>query len=789
MDKNISELQNGEFGSIKEAIQKYFSFWPFYLISIFICLICAIIFLRYAEYKYESVSVMQIIDKSQDSEMALPTAMTIFNRSMINLDNEIGVLNSYRIHEKVVQKLNSNVMYYTKGSIKSFEDNFNDWFADFELDLHIDPNEIEYKSTFNISLLEGKLSVQHFDHNDNLVYSIDFPELSTKNSSHKLPFDLKINKYNQNELDKFIVFTPKDFTVKSFMKKVVVTKNGNESDQLKISIKHPNKKIGDLYLNTLMSEFDKDGIIDRQQEYKSTVDFVDSRSEILLKELEKIELRKQSFKEINNLSDIQSFSSANTEQKLNYDNELFKAKSQKDLIDYLKQSIESDKYKLMPLNIGIEDTDINSLITQFNEIVKERNRYLISFGKNNPYLKNLERNIDDFTKNIISSINNYSVTLDISIKNLEKKEGEFEQMYFNIPKNEKILRSIQRELEVKESLFLLLLQKREEAAINFAVVKPSIKIIDFARGENQSVSPNKIVIYFFSLIVSLILPTFILFLIFFFDNKIHLRKQIEQNIDLPIIAEIPHINSKEDLKISDAKYSRNLISESIRMLIGNLNFILFGKEFRKKRNNIILVTSSIKGEGKTLVSTNFAISLTSKFKKILLIGSDLRNPQIHKLLNLPKETKGLTNFIHQGESYKKYVINYNGLDILLSGVIPPNPTQILSSNEYEKFIEKVSSDYDYVVIDSAPCLLVSDTFEISKLADTTLYVIRANHSKTELFDFINNCKENSKINNINIVFNGVGNSKSYGYKYAYQYGYKYMYKYNYGYSYGYSGNK
>ena len=269
---------------------------------------------------------------------------------------------------------------------------------------------------------------------------------------------------------------------------------------------------------------------------------------------------------------------------------------------------------------------------------------------------------------------------------------------------------------------------------------------------------------------------------FFFDTKIHTREHLNATLDnIPVIGEIPFVKPEFTENIPSAE-SRSPIAESVRMIIANLNFILFNSD---SKNNIILVSSSIKGEGKTLVSTNLASGLSAKYNKILLIGADLRNPQIHKLIGVKKNKLGLSDLIyHQDNNYSKYIFKFNSFDVMLSGTIPPNPTEMLASKSFTDFLKKISSEYDYIIIDSAPCLLVSDTFEISKFADTTVFVTRSNHTDKSLIEFINECKNQNRLQNMSIVLNGIGNSSKYGYGYAYQYGYKYNYSYNYGYGYG-----
>ncbi len=369
------------------------------------------------------------------------------------------------------------------------------------------------------------------------------------------------------------------------------------------------------------------------------------------------------------------------------------------------------------------------------------------------------------------------------------KSDQYLDKVLALPEDEKILRSIEREQSVKEAIFVLLLQKKEEASINFAVTSPSIKVIDPANTSIYPISPNPKFIYLFSFAFGIAFPFIVLFIWLTLDTKIHTKDQISKFLnDIPVIGQIPYIKADEILKSFNlTSSSRNILSESIRITIANLNFILF-KDTNKDKNKTILVTSSIKGEGKTIVSVNLAANLSSPENKVLLIGADLRNPQIHKFLNLDKnKVAGLSDYIYKNETdFKKYLIKQGNLEIMLSGSIPPNPNELLSSNKFAKLIDELKLIYDYIVIDSAPCVLVSDTFEISKYIDATAYVVRSNYTDIQLTDYINECKNEDKLKNMNIILNSVGSSTSYGYKYGYQYGYKYGYQYNYGYGYGYS---
>ena len=609
----------------------------------------------------------------------------------------------------------------------------------------------------------------------------------TYGSKNNLPFDLSIDDIsNIDSRERILKIYPLEKFVLDTKKNIKVTQTGKESEQLTLTYNHTNSKIAREYLDKLISLFDFDGVIDRQLEHKRTMEFAESRSQFLMVELNQVEETLQNFKEKNDLTSIELDASNNLSQELFYNNELFNAISQKDLLNLLKNVILEDKLRLLPINIGLENSEINSLILIYNNLINERNK-LVSGGAgvNNNFVKNIDNQLDNYYNNLISSIDNYNQNLDLSITNLRSKENELSGFSKGIPKNQKVLRSIQRELEVKESLFLLLLQKREEAAINYAVVKPSIKVVDYSLSEAYPNKPSVKGVIFFSSLISIFLPLAFLYFWFLFDDKIHTKDQLLSEIgnDIPIIGEIPYIKSEIDQKVIVNSATRTPLAESLRMIIANLRFVLLNDNENNKKN-IILVTSSVKGEGKTLISVNTAATLSNNSNKVLLIGADLRNPQIHKFLSVDKSHKGLSDYIYKNEyNWEDFIVSYEDFDILLSGTIPPNPTDLLLSKKFSDLLKVLKQKYDYVIIDSAPTLVVSDTFTISKYIDYTIYVVRASHTRKSAVNFINDIKNRDKLPGLNLVLNSVGNSRAYGYNYNYEYGYNYNYGYGYGYSY------
>ena len=776
---------------IKNELFKYLSFWKFFVISVFSALTICYIYLRYTSDTYQTSAKIEILDDAMDREMALPTAMTIFNRSTVNLENEIQTLKSKKLIEQVVLETKSYLSYRIVGNVISsrisnlqFEQ-----YCKCEIELKSTPDLILKSIDYDLEFNNGHVIITSDDKSQKIrLYGID-----RLNLDDQYPFNIILRQPADSVQNKFKVgIRPIKNTVESVLNSFNVETAGKSSDILELNFFSENKEYSENILNKIVDVFDRDGISDRQLVFKRTIQFVDSRFNILKAELNSIEKIKEDYKLKNNVTILEADVSDNLKQISSYDSEVLSKKTQLELIKIIADFIIQDSDDFLPVNLGIENTILNDLIVNYNKLLIERNNILKFSGSNNPKVISLQSNLDASLQSIILSLNNYKTQIEISLKSFEIKEAEFDNKYNEIPSSEKALREINRELEIKEALFLLLLQKREEASINFAVTKPSIKIIDSAISGINPVSPNVIFSITLSIIIGIVFPLSILFLWFLFDNKIHTRENLISRLNnIPIVGEVPHIKDHDDIQKIINPTSRTPLAESLRMVMANLNFTL-PKVDGEISNNTILVTSSVKGEGKTIISTNIASLLSTKYERVMLIGADLRNPQIHKLVGRDKNMKGLSDIVFKNDlEYEKYIIKSNDIDIILSGTIPPNPTQMLASNSFLNFLKKVKNDYDIVIIDSAPCILVSDTFEISQNIGITLYVVRSNFSNINVCDFINECSKEDKLANINIVLNSVGNSQAYGYKYGYQYGYKYGYKYgyNYGYGYGYGNQK
>lgn len=757
--------------NLKQEFRKYLRYWPWFVLTLVITLISAYIYIRYAPRIYETTAKIKVLDESDG--LALPTAAFIFKRSNINLSNEIEVLNSYIILEEVAKELKLNTSFYEEGTIQTAQ------IAElpFYFEQSMPADSIFGVRSYIIDVKENSFEVTHTEREQTFV----IPNHDSYTTEHNLPFEIRfVDEASKSDVigKRYVVnFAPLKNATLRLKSSVAVGLVGEESDLLSLSMKGESKLLSERVLNTLIDVFNKDGIKDRQLVSQRTLDFIDDRFFYLATELDSIEVGRKEFKERNNIVDLTLDSSLGLEERSRSDDEVFRVERQIVIAEMLQETINGkDEDGLLPANIGLESGDINSIINEYNSAILERDKLIRSGGENNPTVKFTQSQIDDARSNISESLSAYLQQLKVIQNQLRSRNQKFAGRVSQIPEKEKLLRAIERQQMIKESLYLYLLQKREEAAINLAIVEPSIKVVDYALSSASPISPKPNVAYAAAILAGLLVPFTILYLIFMLDTKIHGKEDlIKINKRIPIIAEIPDINKKEKAVFTDPN-DRTVLAESFRILSSNVNYLLPVSEDEKGK--VIYCTSTIKGEGKTFISINLSLALSSMNKKVLLIGADLRNPQIHTHTKFDKNTVGLSDYLYNAnvdwksnliEGFEKHEHHH----ILLSGNIPPNPTSLLTNGRFKALIEEAKDIYDYIIVDTAPTVLVTDTMLISQLADVTVYISRANFTEKKVLAFSEELYESGKIKNMAYVINGVGASRSYGYGYNYGYGYGY----------------
>lgn len=780
--KEIESFSDEDNFDYKKEFFKYLYFWKIFVLTTLTFFIVAFLYLRYTNQEYISSAKIKIIDK-KESSLELPTASDIFSHSKINLENEIEVIKSQPIVTEVVRGLNLHTSVIAVGSImQSLVIDY-----PFEIELLVHEDSIS-SCSYNISLTKDGFEIRDIN-DDQKKYS--FVGSSSSNYKHDLPFN--INKFNRSKyLDignesyniHFVSVYDKAYSLKE---SIQISQIGKESDIIQISHSSTNYNYSNNFINELIKVFNEDGIKDRQLIHKRTIDFVNNRYAFLSLELDSIEVVKKTYKVENNLTDLNINSSLSVEQSFKSEENIFSIDNEISVTKMLIDILNNAESELLPSNIGIESNYINTLISNYNQIILDRKKIILSAGKNNPSVKQIDDIISDSRANIILTLKNHRSKLNSLKKDMKIKYGRFNNEVSKLPEKEKMLRAIERSQTIKEALYLFLLQKREEAEVSYAVTEPSIKVVEYATSNGVAISPKRNLIYLIALALGLFIPFTTLYILFFFNNKIYSKEQFQSlKIPLSILGELPQIEEQSNKTILSSN-ERSPLAESFRVLVSNLKFY---KSNTKKSGEVIIITSTIKGEGKTFTAVNTAYILSSLNKKVLLIGADLHNPQIHSYLDVEKDNDGLSSYlVDKNFDWKKTLVKPKAeidCDVLIGGKIPPNPAQLLNNGNLDILIENAKKEYDYVIIDTPPSLLVSDTLSISHLGDFVLFVVRCNHTKIPVLDFIKDkCKKGLLKDNSLIVLNGLGANNKYGYGYAYNYNYGYRYNYSYNYNYGY----
>lgn len=771
---------NDEVFNLKKEVGKYVKFWPWFFCSSILFFSLGYLYLKYTPVTYKTIGKIKILDDSSKA-MELPGDFTsLFESSKVNLENEIEVIKSHRLLEKVTKSLDLNVSYIEKGKIKDKEI----WQPPFKV---FDIDSVNKKTErFIIEILNSGYKIS-----DNIGKNWLIPQYEMHSKPFQdLPFTIERNPNAKRNLENAkgkiyeVTFRPVSKATAEVSSSLSVSQVGKNSDILQLSMISPNNSKSEAIINEVIKQFNLDGILDRQLVSQRTIDFVDERFVYLTKELDSIENSKKGFKQKNQLSDIRLDTEFNIAKKSNTEQEVLDLETQLEMSKVLQKTIEQQEdFYLLPTNVGIEHKGINSLIDEFNNDVSYKNRIGEVAGSENPIIKNLKNKLIGKKINILNSIKTYQRQTRISIQKADKQKEKTSGFFSKIPQKAKILRAIERQQKIKETLYIILLEKREEAAINLAITSPSIKIVDTAITNSQPISPRKSSTYFIALSVGFGIPLVFTYIFFFVDSKIRSKDDLINGHNLsPIIGEIPF---SKNVSIVKGKTDRSILSESFKVLRTNLNHYLYKNDVQNlnTEKKVIFVTSTVKGEGKTFISSNLALSYLNLNKKVLLLGADFRNPQIHNHFDISRIELGLSDYLDGpkrdiDDIIMKHKLEGNlFLDILVTGKIPPNPDELLAGNSFRELVNSLKKKYDYIIVDTAPTILVTDTIIISPLADMTIYVIRSGFSDKKLLPYIEELSTSKKLKNLHFVLNGLQPNRINGYSY------------NYGYNYGYSNNK
>lgn len=584
--------------------------------------------------------------------------------------------------------------------------------------------------------------------------------------------------YRENEAGEFdnyeVTIIDKETAIDNLIKNIRATIIENSS-VITIAMESTSPKLSEDILNSIVLFYNKNAIINKNAISMNTARFIEKRLMIISQELDSVETNKVDFKSVNKLTDIEFQAEKFVENISDTKKKELETLTKIELVKSIIEELQTNNNSLIPTNIGIENEDINVIINEYNTMVLEKERLLESSTEKNPVVVDLTSKINKVKFNIIESLKLYTSSLNILLQDIRQQESTLDNRVTKIPQQEKDYRFIERQQNIKEALYLYLLRKREEVSMVMSSQASMARTLDVAYTPRKPIFPNKILFTAGAGFIGMFLVFAYYFLLLFLKNRIETKDDLEHLVgDIPILGELPNLKNGDHKIIGQD--DRSIMAEALRVVRSNLSFLYIKKENTNSATKI-LVTSSVKGEGKTLTAINLATILSNANKKTLLLGIDLRNPQVSNYLQgvegVQLKHQGLVEYLKfNGDKDISKITSYKAkndyLDIILSGQIPPNPAELLMDRAaLNDFFSRVEKDYDYIILDSAPLMLVADSLELTPHVDMTICMVRSNYTKIhDLKNVLNLCRE-GKIKNPTFLLNNVDMKYiKYGYEYT-----------------------
>ena len=755
--------------------------WKWFVLSLIICMGCAMIYLRYKTPVYQAYAKLLIKDDDSRGRGGKSGVLTTSNLGIMSnstgIDNEMEILSSLSIAQQAVRDLKLYVNYSLEGKVKDHL-----IYNSEPISVDLDPSHLE-KLNYPISLEINRkgssytVTGEYLNPTTGVNNSIEktitsFPtRIDTKTGIITLQSNGDRGLLPEGRALKVTILSPKSVAAK-YAGSLSVSQTSKTTTIAELVLKDESPQRAVDYLRQLAICYNRQANEDKNEIEVRTEEFINGRLEKINAELGSTEGSLEEYKKRNNMVELKMNAAQAVQNQDVYSQKLAEANTQMALLNSISEYLNdpSNKYQTLPSNVGLSDASATSLIDKYNDIVITRNRLLRSASESSPTVTPLTAQLDDLTSSIKRAMIQARKSMEIERNNIANMYGRYASQTNATPEQERILTQIGRQQDVKSGLYLMLLQKREENSISLAATADKGKLIDDPQYMGK-VSPKNSMIMRIALILGLAIPAGVIFIVNFMRYKIEGHDDVAKLTSLPILADVAIASetakTKADIVVHENQ--NNQMEEVFRSLRTNLQFIMAENE------KVVLFTSSTSGEGKTFTAANLAVSFALLDKKVVLVGLDIRKPRLAELFEINDHQHGITNLLTQPDptaaDVKKQILKSgisNNLDILMAGPIPPNPAELVARKSLDQVIDILKETYDYVLIDSAPVGLVTDTLQIGRVANATVLLCRADYTPKEAFGYINDLAKEKKLPNMCVVINGIDMSKK---KYGYYYGY------------------
>lgn len=751
--------KNSDFIDFNAIFRSYLKNWYWFAISLLLFGLAGYVYVKTHNVEY-SIHANVMIDKDESNPLLSSMDLGGLFGSSARVDDEVFIISSHSLLRDVVRQLGLNERHIVKKGLLEKEMAYPTYPVEISNSKAI-ADTLKHSLMFKVRIdAKMKADVKMYADGDKIaVY--DDQQLPARIRTPYGEFEFAPTDYypKGESVATNIYLTGYNVAAEQLSSELAIDIVNRKSNVINMAIETANIAYGKDVLNEIIKEYNLKGLSDKSKQGEKTLVFIDDRIKLLASDLDDAESAIQSYKQANGIIDVQAEAMYQTERRGEIDKRLIEAEANAQV---LKLSLDfitdpANAYALVPVTVTNEG--LVSAVNAYNTLLLRRIELQNNAKGNNTALKNLNEQIEAMRGNVAQSIRKAYDSAMVPVRELRSEMSKTAGKLGNVPTQEREFINMKRQQEVKQALYLFLLQRREETAMMIANTKPKAIIVDEAYSLKDPTSMKPMMVMLLFLFVGVIVPFVLVYIKNKFRNKFDTRQEVERMVDVPVLGEICTDKSGRNVVVGASETSSS--AELFRLLRTNLQFIL-----NDSRDKVVLMTSTNSGEGKSYVSINLAMSLSLLGKKVLLMGMDIRKPKLSEYLGVHSQY-GVTQYLSSDNvSISDMIVRdaaYGNLDIILAGPIPPNPSELLSSKKVDKLFEQLREQYDFIIVDTAPVGLVSDTFTLDRVADATIYVCRANYSSKADLDFVNKIYADHRLKKLSLVVNGSSTHKTYGY--------------------------